>query len=199
MIYDCTTKLLAVQNNRNSIGANGVSVFIEKLCKKRISMSILTYADGYDEILSDDKVEYKSLVLGFTKLSELKKLATEEDDNIKKINEITSNIGALGGKIEFNVGRSRSTFLDKVGINNIVKTLKGFKGNTTLKLKIIQGDCVRTIDLISDKVCSTGIIFVSKEDPKTFDKIISTMQEKFEEALTNELEYCKKISDIIVV
>lgn len=200
-IYDCNTNIIALQNNRNSVGAKGIgdflNYFVENEMGGKVYLSALVYGDGYSALPAGEDVEYKSVIIGFTKVDQISELANSDNDNVDQILKIARNFGAIGGKLELTVGRSKS-FLNKDSLVEFIDKLTPFKDHTkTLKVKAVAGqDEVRFIDLISNKLTSDAYITVSKDDPKTFDKIICAIDDDFESVLTNELKYCKIINNI---
>lgn len=194
MLYDEESKIIALQSNRSSVSFSGVSQFLRRYTEKSIILYPIVYQDKYCEISDEQDIEYKSVVIGYTDITKIRELATMEDDKaIQFLAKLTNDICAVNGKIELSVGRT-SNFLGKYKLKQLVDFFKRNRGITSsLKVKMLDSDTIRLIDLLSNKANDQIEISVTKDDPKTFNKIINAMNAVFDVALDTTFEKCKKI------
>ncbi|MBZ9633213.1 DUF6731 family protein [Clostridium sp. FP1] len=194
MLYDEVTGIIALQNNRNSISFAGVSQLLGKYAQIGIFLSAIVYEEKYCEILEEDGIEYKSVIIAYTDITKIRELATmEEYKSVEFLAKLTTDMSALNGKIELSVGRGKS-FLGKAALKQFVNFFKKHKEITSnLKVKMVDDDTIRLIDLLSNKASDEFEISVTKDDPKTFKKILNALNAIFDTALTTTLEKCKKI------
>ena len=191
-IYDENLCIMTIQNNKNSASYNTIAAFFIEFIRGlggSFQLTPITYIKEYSEISDDELKQYKSLILSFTDLSDIMSIPNKEkDDAIQSINLIASNLNALNGKVELSVGNKKDHFLDKMNLKSIIKFFKKNSEKTkTLKVRMLDNDTIRTIDLISNKVYDDIEIEVSKSDPKTFEKILSQMEIKMKYKLENEM------------
>jgi hypothetical protein len=193
-LYDVETKIIALQNNRNSISFSGVSQFFSKYAREGIFLSPIVYKDKYCEISDEQEIEYKSVIIGYTDVTKIRELATMEDEeSIRFLAKLTNDMSAINGKIELSVGRSNN-FLGKPKLKQLVDFFRRNKEITSnLKVKMLDDDTIRLIDLLSNKASDQFEISVTKDDPKTFNKILSALNAIFDVALTTTFEKCKTI------
>lgn len=195
-IYDEQSNILALQSNRYSVSIHILRKFIYKFIDDRdndsYDFNVITYKDKYCNIDLDSSIDYKSVVIGFTDVSELQSIVEKEDDDaVKYITKIANNMNALNGKIEFNVGR-KTEYLNKNKLKRIVDFFKRNKKSTSsLKVKMIEDGTINLVDLLNYKVISEIKISVTKSDPKTFDKILKAMDVKFDFDLEATFDKCK--------
>ncbi|MEQ8154923.1 MAG: DUF6731 family protein [Clostridiaceae bacterium] len=194
MLYDEESKIIALQNNRNSISFNGVSHFLVKYSRKYVQLSPIIYQERYCEISDEQEIEYKSVIIGYTDVTKIRELSTMDDDeSIRFLAKLTNDISAINGKLELNVGRTKN-FLGKYKLKKIVDFFKKNKDVTSnLKVKMFDGDTIRLIDLLNNKASDEIQISVTKDDPRTFNKILNALNYVFDQALTTTFEKCKKI------
>ena len=194
MLYDEESKIIALQNNRSSISFSGVSQFLCRYSRQGMILFPIVYQDKYCEISDEQEIEYKSVVVGYTDVTKIRELATMEDDEaIQFLAKLTNDMSAVNGKIELSVGRT-SNFLGKPKLKQLVDFFKRNKGITNnLKVKMVDGDTIRLIDLLSNKANDQIEISVTKDDPKTFNKITNAMNSVFDVALDATFEKCKKV------
>ncbi len=192
LIYDEESGIISLQNNRSSMSFGGVNSFFNNFTKKSFRFSAIVYQDKYCEISDEDGIEYKSIILGYTEISKLKELSMMSGDKaIKALTELASDLSAINGKIELNVGRTKQV-LFKQKLKGLVEFFKMNKEVTkNLKVKMVDHDNVRLIDLLNNKVTDDIDISISKEDPKTFNKILDAMDVKFDFALGEIFDKCK--------
>lgn len=190
-IYDETSKIIALQNNRSSISYGALTEFLNKYMNEPISLSVITYKDKYCEISEEDYIEYKSVIIGYTDAGKLKELATMEDNqSVATLGKLANDMSAVNGKIELSVGRSKN-FLGKHNLKDIIDFFKRNKGITSnLKVKMIDNDTIRLIDLLNNKASDEVDITITKDDPKTFNKILSVMDSVFDVALEETFDKC---------
>lgn len=195
MLYDEESNIIALQDNRSSISFNGVSQFIRKFSRQGVSLYPIVYEDKYCEISDDQGIEYKSVIIGYTDITKIRQLATMDDyKTIDFLAKLTNDMSAVNGKLELSVGRTKN-FLSKHKLRNLVSFFKKNKDITrNLKVKMFDGDTIRLIDLLSNKADDQIQISVTKDDPKTFKKILNAMNAVFDTALETTFEKCKKIS-----
>ncbi|MHC1683667.1 MAG: DUF6731 family protein [Clostridiaceae bacterium] len=194
ILYDENSKIIALQNNRNSISVSGLAQFIIEYTDKYIYFSPIVYQDKYCEISDDYEIEYKSVIVGYTDVTKVRELSTMEDnESIQFLAKLTHDISAINGKIELSVGRTNN-FLGKHKLKQLVNFFKKNRNITSnLKVKMLDGDTIRLIDLLNNKASDQIEISVTKDDPKTFNKILNAMNAVFDVALDNTFEKCKKI------
>ncbi len=197
LIYDESTKIIALQNNIHSVSFNSIGEFFRQYLDMRkigkFTLSPLTYPKKYTEISDEMLINYRSIIVGFTDIDRMITLLEGENDeelsDIKVISQLANNLNALNGKVELNVGRYQSKFLKKKTLKSIVNFFKQHLNITkSLKIKMVEGDVIRIIDLINYKVDDEIKISVSKEDPKTFDKILTQMNAKFDLSLDGTIK-----------
>ncbi|NEU05020.1 DUF6731 family protein [Clostridium senegalense] len=197
LIYDEATKVIALQNNRYSVSFNGIAEFFRSFLDMsklyKFYLSPITYSDKYKEISDDMLIKYRSLIVSFTDVDEITKLIEHEEDgsfeDIKMISKIAKNIDANSGKIELGVGRDKNSYLKKKRLKNLVNFFKKHNKLTkSLKVKMVDNDTIKVIDLINYKVYDDIKINISKDDPKTFDKILTQINAKFELALDESIK-----------
>lgn len=196
-IYDEKSGILAIQNNRNSVSFNGISNFFnEYLEDEDIFLSPITYKEEFCNISDDDFINYKSFMVGFTDISLFSQIAEREDNQaISWITKIAKDLSAVNGKIEFGVGRKKK-FLSKENLKYLVECFRKNNGViSSLKVKRATEDSIRIIDLLSNKVYDPIEIVVTKDDPKTFDKILYQMDCAFSNALENTFNNCNIFLD----
>lgn len=196
-IYDEESKIIALQNNRSSISFNGLNRFLINYMKDEMYLSIISYKDKYCKISEENLINYKSVIIGYTDISEFMNLANENNDKaIRHISKLANDLSAVSGKIELSVGREKS-FLKKSKLKKIVEFFISNPHITnTLKVKMVEGnDGVRLIDLLNNKVNDEIEIVVTKDQPKTFTKILNAMNIKFDEALEETFEKCKMFTE----
>ncbi|ENK0839248.1 DUF6731 family protein [Clostridium botulinum] len=194
MLYDEESKIIALQNNRSSVSFSGISHFLQNYSKQGVSLYPIVYKDEYCEISDEPEIEYKSVIIGYTDITKIRELATIKDnDAIQLLAKLTNDISAVNGKIELSVGRS-TNFLGKFKLKQLVNFFKKNQGITrSLKVKMLDNDTIRLIDLLSNKANDKIQISVTKDDPKTFNKILNSMNAVFDVALNETFEKCKKI------
>ncbi len=192
LIYDEDSRIISLQNNRNSISFGGVNSFFNNFAEKSFRLSAIVYEDKYCEISDEDGVEYKSIILGYTEITKLKELSIMSDDKaIRALTELASDLSAINGKIELNVGRTKEV-LFKEKLKKLVEFFnKNREVTKNLKVKMVDHDNIRLIDLLNNKVNDDINISISKEDPKTFNKILDAMDVKFDFALGETFDKCK--------
>lgn len=192
LIYDEKSNIISMQNNRSSLSFSGVTNFINKFSYNPIYLSAIVYQDRFCEIIEEEGIEYKSVIIGYTDVTLIKELADRDDNEaIATISKIANNLSAINGKLEFGVGRSKS-FLTKRKLKSLVNFFKKNNDITnTLKVKMVDNDTIRLIDLLNNKASDEIEISVTKEDPKTFDKILNSMNSVFDTALDETFEKCK--------
>ncbi|MFT8352927.1 DUF6731 family protein [Clostridium saccharoperbutylacetonicum] len=191
VIYDETSQIIALQNNRASISFAGLAQFFIKFMNKSLFLSAITYKDKYCEISDDATIEYKSVIIGYTDASKLKEIASGEDEkNIELLGKIANDMSAINGKLELSVGRTKN-YLGKYQLKQLVNFFKRNKEITNnLKVKMVDNDTVRLIDLLNNKANDQVEITVTKSDPKTFDKILNAMDSIFDVALVETFDKC---------
>lgn len=191
VIYDETSKIIALQNNRSSISFSGLTQFLIKFMNKPLYLSAITYKDKYCEISDDVLIEYKSVIIGYTDAGKLKEIAERDDEkSIGLLGKLANDMSAINGKIELSVGRTKN-FLGKYKLKEIVDFFKKNKDITNnLKVKMVDNDTVRIIDLLNNKVNDQVEITITKTDPKTFDKILNSMDSIFDVALVETFDKC---------
>lgn len=190
-IYDEKSKVIAIQNNRNSISYNGIANFLRNYTEDNILLSPITYQDKYCKISDDETIKYKSVIIGYTDVSLLNEIATKENnESIIGLTKMANDLSALNGKIELSVGKKK-TFLEKIQLRGIVDFFKKHNDITkTLKVKMIDDDTIRIIDLINNKVFDSANISITKDDPKTFDKILDVIDSYLKSALAETFNKC---------
>lgn len=192
-IYDEESKILAIQNNKRSTSFNGIRRFLNHYLYREqlIEISPIVYKDEYSDISDDDSVIYKQLefnIIDITKIRNLEKNSGEK--SIMLLSSIANDFGALSAKIQLSVGRSNYK-LDK----GMLRGLKGFfKKNPdkigNLKMRRYNGDEIRTIDLVNNKITDEITISTTKDDPKRFSKIIDAMNRRFNNSLDDIFKNC---------
>lgn len=194
MLYDEESNIIALQNNRSSISYSGISLFLVKYANEGVGLSPIVYQDRYCEISDEQEIEYKSVIIGYTDVTKIRQLATTEDDEtIKFLAKLTNDMSAVNGKIELSVGRTNN-YLGKPKLKQLVNFFKRNKEVTNnLKVKMQDDDTIRLIDLINNKANDEIEISVTKDDPKTFNKILNAMNAVFDVALSITFDKCKKI------
>ncbi|WP_346888350.1 DUF6731 family protein [Clostridium sp. UBA1056] len=197
LIYDEGTKIIALQNNIYSVSFNSIGEFFRQYMDMnkvgKFTLSPITYPKRYTEISDEMLINYKSIIVGFTDIDKMITLLNDQDSeelsDIKVISQLANNLNALNGKIELGVGRYQSKFLQKKTLKSIVEFFKQHLNITkSLKIKMVDGDVIRVIDLINYKVNDEIKINVTKEDPKTFDKILTQMNAKFDFSLDDTIK-----------
>lgn len=193
VIYDECSKILSLQNNRGSVSFNGINKFLMVYTEDKFELKAITYKEKYCEISDDELIRYKSIIIGYTDISELMKLSEQDDDEILGcLGKISSDVAALSGKIELSVGRAKS-FLQKNKLKDIVRSLKNNEKCTkSLKVKMVDHDTIRLIDLLNNKVSDDCQISITKNDPKTFKKIFDSMDSAFDSAIDETFDKCNK-------
>lgn len=191
VIYDEQSKVISMQNNRGSISYQSLASFFNKYLKVPIILSPITYKNRYCEISDEEFINYKSIVLSFTDISKLNTLSEKQDtEAIDLITKLANNLSACNGKIELSVGRTEKR-LDKKKLKNLVNFLKRNKEVvSTLKVKMLDEDTIKLIDLINNKVESNIEVAISKEDPKTFTKIFEAMNNNFDLTIADVFRNC---------
>lgn len=191
LIYDETSKITSIQNNRSSISFRTISKFLSSYMENFFEFSPIIYKKKYTEISDDEEINYKSIEIGYTDISKIQMLSKDSgDEMIKDLTKIAMNLSAINGKIELNVGRKKN-FLVKKSLRVLVDFFKKNPEVTnSLKVKMIDDDGIRFIDLIHNKVMDKKDIVVTKEDPKTFNKILNVMNLGFDEALEETFDKC---------
>ena len=191
VIYDEKSKILSLQNNRGSISFSGLRQFLIKYTSSKLVLSAITYKEKYCEISEQDFINYKSIIIGYTDISELIKIAEKEDNTvIQSIGNLANNISALNGKIELSVGRSNN-YLQKSKLKTLVDFFKkNPKCTKNLKVKMLDVDTIRMIDLLNNKVNDEITISITKDDPKTFTKIFNAMDAAFDSAISETFDKC---------
>lgn len=192
LIYDATSKIIALQNNRSSISISGVTLFFNKYLNDAIYLSAITYKDEYCDISLDNGIEYKSIIIGYTNIDKLQDLANEENnDSINFLAKIATDLSAINGKLELSVGRNKK-FLEKFSLKNLSTIFKNNPDVTnTLKVKMLDSDNIRIIDLLNNKAYDDIEICITKSDPKTFLKILNAMDAIFDISLESKFDKCK--------
>ncbi len=191
MIYDEVSGVVALQNNRYSISCGGLTSFFRDYIKESFRISPITLKDKYCEISEETDIQYRSVIIGYTDITKLKELADSQDNEVVKfLVQIANNISAINGKIELGVGRTKN-FLFKSNLKSIVSFFKENRGVTnTLKVKMLDEDTIRLIDLLNNKASDKFEISITKEDPKTFTKILNSMHSVFDVALNETFNKC---------
>ena len=195
-IYDEETNILSLQNNKNSISYGGANSFLNEYClNEKIYLSAITYKDKYNEISLEDGIKYKSIIIGYTDISRL--IQIDADENTKQIinplMDLSNNLSSINGKIELNVGRTKN-FLSSENLQKIVNVFKKNPTVTTnLKVKMLDHDTIRLIDLLHNTVHDDGQINITKDDPKTFNKILHIMDDSFDVFKEEVFNKCKRI------
>ncbi|EES49378.1 hypothetical protein NE172_05130 [Clostridium botulinum] len=191
MIYDEVSGIIALQNNIRSISVTGLNQFFRNFMNNVMYLSVITYKEKYCDISDDELINYKSLIIGFTDVSKLQEIADSEDEkSIKDLAKLASDMSAINGKLELNVGRTKQ-YLGKFSLKNIVHFFKCNREVTKgLKVKMVDNDVIRMIDLLNNKVTDNAEIAVTKTDPKTFDKILYSMNSNFDVALEEVFDKC---------
>lgn len=189
-IFDIQSNILAMQNNRYSLSYRGMAQFFTKFIELgdyiRCDFIPLTYPKRYTEISDEEFVTYKSLILNFADMKKLKEFAGE-DKFLDELSSLGNHLNAITGKAEFGVGRSNKK-LDKAPLSKLVNLCKQHRDSIqTLKVKMVDNDTIRVIDLINCKLEDEITIFVSKEDPKTFNKILNQISDVFPVTLEETL------------
>lgn len=194
LIYDSLTHIICLQSNRSSTSFTGIAEFINKFREGAIHLSPILYKDKYCEISDDESIEYKSVIIGYTDISQIQELAISEDSKaIEFLAKLTSDISAISGKVELSVGRSKN-FLKKIQLKELAGFFKRNKSVTkSLKVKVLDDGTIRVLDLLNNKVNDDFDINVTKSDPKTFYKILNGMHSVFDVALENTFDKCKKL------
>lgn len=200
MMYDNHSNVICLQNNVRSISYSRLASFFNKFIYEfdlanPLKLSVITLKEEHCEIIEDGNVEYRSIVLNFTDVERMKELAERSDKkSVKKLVEISNSLGALQGKVELSVGRNKSHFLTKPSLKDISDFFKKNKLSSSIKVKVYENDSIRLIDLIDDKLYDEFEIEVTKDDVKTFEKILNPMSEKFIYTLDHSLEKCNIIT-----
>lgn len=200
VIYDETTNIISIQNNRNSISYKGITNFLNEYTDSKLFLSIITYKDEYSDISDDKKIDYRSIIIGYTDISRLIEIDDDsiDDDSkkiIKSLSELSNNMCAINGKIELSVGR-KGGYLKKSNLKHFVKVLKRDKDVTkNLKVKMHDGDTIRLVDLLNNKVYHECKISVTKNDPKTFKRILDAMDGAFDTAIKECFDKCSKFTN----
>ncbi|HFD2045139.1 TPA: DUF6731 family protein [Clostridium perfringens] len=191
LIYDEMSKITSIQNNRSSISFRILSKFLSEYMEGFFEFSPIVYQKKYTEISDDEEINYKSIEIGYTDISKIQKLTEASgDEAVEDLAKIAMDLSAINGKIELNVGRQKN-FLVKKRLKSLVNFFKKNPEVTkSLKVKMIDEDGIRFIDLINNKVVDKKDIIVTKEDPKTFDKILNVMNLAFDEALEETFDKC---------
>lgn len=191
LIYDERSKIISIQNNRSSVSFRTISKFLSSYIKDFFEFSPIVYQKKYTEISDDEDINYKSIVIGYTDIEKIQKLSKDSEDGIiKSIAKMAMDLSAVNGKVELNVGRKKS-FLVKKSLKTLVDFFKKNPDVTSsLKVKMIDDDGIRFIDLIHNKVSDKQDIIVTKDEPKTFNKILSVMNSCFNEALEETFDKC---------
>lgn len=191
VIYDEDSGIIALQNNIRSISVMGLNQFFRHFMSNAMYLSAITYKEKYCDISDDEFINYKSLVIGFTDISKLQEIAvSEEEKSIKDLAKLANDMSAINGKLELNVGRTKQ-YLGKFSLKNIVNFFKSNREITKgLKVKMVDNDIIRVIDLLNNKVTDNAEIAVTKTDPKTFDKILYSMNSNFDVALEEVFDKC---------
>lgn len=196
-IYDEKTNIIALQNNTRSISYNKLSEFFNEFSTFTINIQPITFKDKYCNISEDDAINYKSVIVGFTDISLLANLAKSNNSkDLENISKLATSLSALNGKIELNVGRNKRLFLDKITLKDFVSLFKNKQYTKTLKVKMVDNDTIRLIDLINNKVYDEFSITIKKDDPKTFKKILDPMDISLSTSLNGVLSSTEKIIDI---
>lgn len=197
-IYDEETYVIALQNNKNSVSFNRITSFFNQYyINKKIYLSPLTYQEKYNEINLDDNIEYRSLIIGYTNIDKIVQI--DEDAQDKKIigtlQELSNNMESINGKIELSVGHKKS-FLKKIELKKVVELFKKNPTVTkTLKVKMVDEDTIRLIDLLNNTLRDEGEISVTKDDPKNFQKIFNVMDSLFDVAKEELFDKCIKFTE----
>ncbi|MBP3916101.1 DUF6731 family protein [Clostridium sp.] len=192
-IYDEESKVISIQNNRSSTSFNGIKSFFNMYIDEPFMLSAITYKDKYCNISDDDLIKYKSVIVSYTDASKLIELASlEEDELLKSIGKLANNMSATTGKLEFGVGRSKN-LLGKPQLRKLVDFFKKHNEITAnLKVKMVDEDTIRLIDLINNKVDDDVEITITKDDPKTFKKILNAMDSVLDTAKKETFDKCSK-------
>lgn len=193
VIYDEVSNILSLQNNRGSVSFNGINKFFNRYMAEQLDLQAITYEEKYCEISDDDLINYKSVIISYTDISELVKIGEKSDNKtLKRLGQIGNDLSALNGKIELSVGRTKS-FLEKMRLKETVNLLKVNKKCTkSLKVKMVDHDTIRIIDLLNNKVNDDCQISITKNDPKTFTKIFDSMDSAFDSAIAETFDKCNK-------
>ena len=201
-IYDENTNIISIQNNRYSTSFNGIASFFNKYSISKLSLSVITYDDKYSNISDSDSISYRSIIIGYTDISKLieiydmSELDSESKDVIKMLSQLSNSMAAINGKVELNVGRTKG-HLNKSNLGPVTRFLKKDKNVTkSLKVKMTDGDTIRVIDLLNNKVYHEFKITVTKDQPKTFQRILDEMNASFDNAINECFDKCAKFTNI---
>lgn len=201
-IYHINHNIITIQNNRASIGYNSIAFFLSRFIDYRngrftkFFFQILTY-DRYTEISDEEEIIYKSLIINTTDLSRLRDLLENEDErDLLTFADLGTRLNSISGKLEFSIGRS-SNGLNKNVLRNLVNKAKEHIGLIkSIKIKLSDHDTIRLVDLVHNKIEDTITINVTKDDPKTFEKILTQMNAAFDVTLQERLN---DLLDVIAV
>ncbi|NKF05313.1 hypothetical protein J1C67_14600 [Clostridium gasigenes] len=193
-IYDERNSIMAIQNNRYSTSFKGIEMFLKNFIDFK-NWYIKPIIGENIEIGEQDTREYKSIIISYIDIKKISQLAGAGDiDAIKNISALANDIGALNGKVELSVGREKSNYLFKGKVGQLLNFLiENKKYASSLKLKVIDKDGVRLIDLINNKVFDEFYMTVSKGDPKAVSKIMNPMITLFEKKLDGELKMLNNV------
>lgn len=192
MIYDEKSRLVALQSNAKSISYSSLATFFNQFIQERIQFIPVTLKEKYSNISDEKGIDYRSVVINFVDIDEINRIAKEESNEaVLALGNISNDLGAITGKVELGVGRSKYKFLNKEKLKRIVEFFKKYptlaKG---LKVKVFENDSIRLIDLIENKVCNDISISIAKDDPKTFDKILNPMNDYIDTVIKEDLDKC---------
>ena len=192
-IYDLETNIISIQSNRNSITFSSISKFLSSNnTNNQIKLVPIKYKEEYCSISDDEHIGYKKLEVSYIDISELDKLSKKQNsESIKLISKLSNNISALTSKIELGVGDKKDKFLSKSTLKEIVSfSLKNKKITRTLNLKFKDGNDITILDFLTNKVTGEIIIKISKDDPKTFIKILNQMNVDLDNAKNGVFKNC---------
>lgn len=210
MIYDIKTCAVSLQSNIRSISFKYLATFFNSFINERIEFVPITLRPEYNTISDKDEIDYKSVSINFLDISEIYDLAKKEGNkSVEKLTEIAMNLGAINGKIELGVGRSKNNFLEKVNLKEVATFFKKYhRYSSGFKVKVLERkkseeftkdatqedkepkDSIRMIDLIQNKICSEFSISITRKDKKTFEKILNPMDAHFDCVIEKTLKDC---------
>ena len=193
LVYDVETHIISIQANRNSIAFNSISKFLtEYNVETEIKLTPIKYNAEYCSISDEKEIGYKKLEVSYIDISKLDKLSkVQSSESIKLISKLANNISALTSKIELGVGDKKDKFLSKSTLKEIVSfSLKNKEITRTLNLKFTDGNDITMLDFLTNKVTGEIAIKISKDDPKTFKKILNQMNADLDRAKDGVFKNC---------
>ena len=195
MIYDEVNRVVSLQNNIKSISYHSLEKFFREFTQVNLQFTPLTLKEKYNNISDEPGIDYRNIVLNFIDISEINRIAREENNEaVLSLAKISNNLEAVSGKIELGVGRSKLKFLKKNPLKDIVGFFKNHpKLAKGLKVKVVENGTIRLIDLIENKIYHDINIAITSDDPKTFNKILDLMDAHMDLAIDECLDKCNAI------